>query len=118
MQIIYKTIDGKEFDNEFDACRHEDCIKDGIIMLDRNGKPTDETCKALFVWLRDVDANLAFHAMAKEQRDGFVSSITEGEDWGLYYWEEGYDEYRWVDKDTLNGLIIMDKLIKEKGGKV
>ena len=118
MQIIYRTIDGKEFDNEADACYHENNIEEGIIMLDREGNLTNETCNALFVWLRDVEANLAFHAMAREQGDNCVSSITEGEDWGLYYWEEGYDEYRWVDNETLNGLLIMDKLIKKKGGRV
>lgn len=118
MQIIYRTIDGKEFDNEADACYHENELKDGIIMLDRNGNPTGETCNALFVWLRDVEANLAFHAMAKAQGDNCVSSITEGEDWGLFYWEENYEEYRWVDKEVLNGLLVMNKFIKEKGGRI
>ena len=118
MQIIYRAIDGKEFDNEADCCYHEHELKDGIIMLDREGNPTTETCKALFVWLRDEDANLAFHAMARAEGDDAVKSITEGEDWGLYYWEEGYDEYRWVDKEILNGLMVMNKLIKEKGGRI
>lgn len=118
MQIIYRSIDGKEFNNREDCLRHESQSMDGIIMLDRNGNITEETRDALFVWLRDVEANLAFHAIAKAQGDNYVSSITEGEDWGLFYWEEGYDEYRWVDKEVLNGLLVMNKLIKGKGGRI
>ena len=118
MQIIYRAFDGKEFDNEADCCYHESEIKDGIIMLDRNGKPTDETSNALFVWLRDVSANLAFHAMAKAQCDDMVSSIAEGEDYGLFYWDEGWDEYRWVDKEVFNGLMVIGNMIKQKGGNL
>ena len=116
MQIIYRAIDGKEFDNEADCCYHEHELKDGIIMLDRYGNPTNETCNALFVWLRDEEANVAFHAMARAQGDGLVSSITEGEDYGLFYWDEGYEEYRWIDPDMAEGILAIKNLMQEKGG--
>ena len=116
MQIIYRAIDGKEFDNEADCCYHESKLYDGIIMLNRNNKHVFETSKAFLVWLKDEDANLAFHAMARAENDEAVKSITEGEDYGLFYWDEGLEEYRWLDTDMIYGLIKMKQLVEEKGG--
>ena len=116
MQIIYRAIDGKEFDNEADCCYHESEIADNVIMLNRNNKRVYETSKAFLVWLRDEDANLAFHAMARGEGDDAVSSIAEGEDYGLFYWDEGYEEYRWIDSDMAEGILAIRELIEEKGG--
>ena len=116
MQIIYRAIDGKEFDNEPDCCYHESQIVDGIIMLNRDNKRVFETSKAFLVWLKDENSNLAFHAMARAEGDDFVKSITEGEDYGLFYWDEGLEEYRWLDRDMIDGLIKMKDLVEEKGG--
>lgn len=117
MQIIYKTIDGRIFENETDARQHEVTIYDGVIMFNRDNKRVYETSKAFLVWLRDEAANLAFHAMARGEGDDAVDSITEGEDWGLYYWDEGLEEYRWLDRDMIDGLIKIKGLVEEKGGK-
>ena len=116
MQIIYRAIDGKEFDNEADCCYHESELRDNVVMLNRNNQRVYETSKAFLVWLRDEDANLAFHAMARAEGDDAVKSITEGEDYGLFYWDEGLDEYRWIDTDMVEGLIKMKQLVEEKGG--
>ena len=115
MKLIYRTIDGKEFDNEADACYHESTIMDNVIMLNRNNEVVDRTSRAFLVWLKDEEANLAFHAMARNEGDDAVESITEGEDYGLYYWDEGYECYRWVDTDMIDGLIKMKRLVEEKG---
>ena len=117
MQIIYRAIDGKEFDNEADCCYHESEIADNVIMLNRDNKRVYETSKAFLVWLRDEDANLAFHAMARAEGDDAVKSITEGEDWGLYYWDEGLEEYRWIDPDMAEGILAIRDLMQEKGGR-
>ena len=117
MQIIYRAIDGKEFDNEADCCYHESEIADNVIMLNRDNKRVYETSKAFLVWLRDEDANLAFHAMARAEGDDAVKSITEGEDYGLFYWDEGLEEYRWIDPDMAEGILAIRDLMKEKGGK-
>ena len=116
MEIIYRTIDGKEFDNEADACYHENTIMDNVVMLNRNNEVVEVTSNAFLVWLKDVNANLAFHAMAERQGDLDVSSITKGEDYGLFYWDEGLEEYRWIDTDMIDGLIKMKELVEEKGG--
>ena len=115
MQIIYRAIDGKEFDNEADCCYHESEIADNVIMLNRDNERVYETSRAFLVWLSDENANLAFHAMARAEGDDAVHSITEGEDYGLYYWDEGYECYRWLDTDMIDGLIKMKRLVEERG---
>ena len=117
MELIYRTIDGKEFDNEADACYHESVLMDNIIMLNRNNEVVQKTSHAFLVWLKDVDANLAFHAIARREGDDAVKSITEGEDYGLYYWDEGYEEYRWIDTNMVDGLIKIKQMVEERGDK-
>lgn len=117
MQIIFRTVDGKDFTSEMEARQHESKLYDGVIMLNRNNERVYQTSCAFLVWLRDEDANLAFHAMARGEGDDAVKSITEGEDWGLYYWDEGYEEYRWIDPDMAEGLIKMKQTVEEKGGR-
>ena len=116
MQIVYKTIDGRIYENENDAREHEAQIYNGVIMLNRENKRVYETSRAFLVWLKDENANLAFHAMARAEGDDAVKSITEGEDWGLYYWDEGLEEYRWIDPDMAEGILAIRDLMKEKGG--
>lgn len=116
MQIIFRTVDGKDFTSEMEARQHESKLYDGIVMFNRNNERVYKTSSAFLVWLRDEDANLAFHAMARAEGDTDVKSITEGEDWGLYYWDEGYEEYRWIDSEMIDGIIKMKQIVEEKGG--
>jgi hypothetical protein len=117
MELIYRTIDGKEFDNEADACYHENTIMDNVIMLNRNNEVVEATSNAFLVWLKDVNANLAFHAMAEHQGDLDVYSIMKGEDYGLFYWDEGIEEYRWIDTAMIDGLIKIKGIVEERGDK-
>lgn len=117
MELIYRTIDGKEFDNEADAWYHESVLMDSVIMLNRNNEVVEATSNAFLVWLKDENANLAFHAMAERQGDPDVSSITKGEDYGLFYWDEGLEEYRWIDTDMIDGLIKIKGIVEERGDK-
>ena len=117
MELIYRTIDGKEFDNEADACYHESVLMDSVIMLNRNNEVVEATSNAFLVWLKDENANLAFHAMAERQGDPDVSSITKGEDYGLFYWDEGYECYRWIDTDMIDGLIKIKGIVEGRGDK-
>ena len=117
MQIIFRTVDGKNFTSEMEARQHESKLYDGIIMLNRDNERIYETSCAFLVWLKDEEANLAFHAMARAENDDAVESITEGEDYGLFYWDEGLEDYRWLDTDMVEGLIKMKELVEEKGGK-
>ena len=117
MQIIYRAFDGKEFDNEADCCYHEAQVMDGVVMLDVRGNVVQNTNSGYLVWLRDENANLAFHALARLQGDNDVGSICEGEDYGLFYWDEGYCEYRWLDADLIKNLFKIKELIEERGDK-
>ena len=116
MQIIFRTVDGKDFTSETEARQHESQLYDGVIMLNRDNKRVYETSRAFLVWLRDEDANLAFHAMARGENDDAVKSITEGEDYGLFYWDEGLEEYRWIDPEMAEGILAIRDLMQEKGG--
>jgi hypothetical protein len=109
MEIIYRALDGKEFDNEADCCHHEHEINEGLIMLNRNAERVQDTTQAVIVYLRDEDATKAFHALAKRCDDDMVSSI-DISDTGLFYWAEGYDEYHYVDDDILKGLVEIGKM--------
>ena len=117
MQIIFRTVDGKDFTSEMEARQHESKLYDGIIMLNRNNERVYETSNAYFVWLKDENANLTFHAIARREGDDTVKSISEGEDYGLYYWDEGYEEFRWIDPDMINGLVKIKDIVEGRGDK-
>lgn len=114
MELIYRTIDGKEFTNKTDACLHESTLLDGIIMLNLDNEVVQSTSQAFLVWLKDENANLAFHAIARREEDEAVKSISEGEDYGLFYWDEGLEEYRWIDPDMAEGLIKIKTMVDRK----
>ena len=113
MEIIYRAIDGKEFKDQLACQHHELHLQQDIIMLNRNNERTNMTSCAFLVWLKDRDANLAFHAMAESEYD-VIPSIAKGEDYGLFYWDEGLEEYRYVDPDMMEGLIKIMKMIDER----
>ena len=117
MKIIYRAFDDKDFDNEADCLKYESQTMGGVVMMNRHGVATDRTDHAFLVWLRDETANLAFHALAKQQGDNDVHSITWGEDYGLFYWDEGCAEYRWLDPELVGNLFKMKQLVEEKGEK-
>lgn len=114
MEVVYRAIDGKEFDNEADCCYHEHVLKEGIIMMRRDGKITNQTDEGFLVWLRDESANLVFHSMAEEQGDKQVTSIVKGEDYGLFLWDDCVESYRWIDAEELERLVEMSQLIKAR----
>ena len=114
MEIIFRTVDGKDFTSELEARKHESKLYDGVIMFNRSNERVYKTSEAFLVWLKDKNANLAFHAMAEMEKDELVKSITKGEDYGLYYWDEELDEYRWIDPDMLEGLIKIKEMIDER----
>ena len=118
MEIIYRTFDGKEFDNETDARQHESVLHDGIKMWDRTGKLCEETSAAFVLYLADEEANLAFFKMAEEQGDDNITGITEGEDYGLYLWDEYSNVYRWIDDEEVSVLMVAANYLKQRKEEV
>ena len=116
MEIIYRAFDGTEFDNEADCCHHEHTINEGVKMWNREGKEitNGDTRPGFVVYLANVEANLAFHRMAEACGDEDVQSIVKGEDYGLYYWDECVNEYRWVDEEEMMVLFKAIEYIRNR----
>ena len=117
MEIIYRTFDGKEYDNEADACFHESVVLEGIKMWNRQGKEADTTKGAFVLYLENEEANRGFFALARAQGDGDIRGITEGEDYGLFYWDELINEYHWLDDEELSVLMTACDFLKKKREK-
>ena len=117
MEIIYKTFDGKEFDNEADACFHESVVLEGIKMWNRDGREVNTTEGAFVLYLENEEANRGFFALAMAQGDSDICGIIEGEDYGLFLWDECSKEYRWIDDEELSVLMVAAKYIKSKKEK-
>lgn len=113
MEIIYRAKDGKEFTNENDCLTHENRI-DGVKMW-RRGARTNETSKAFIVYLRDEEANLAFFEMARAQGDEDIAGIVEGEDHGLFMWDDWESTYRYIAEDELLALAVAADDLRAEG---
>lgn len=117
MEIIYKTFDGKIFDNETDACFHESVVLEGIKMWNRDGREVNQTSGAFVLYLENETANCGFFALARAQNDSDIRGITEGEDYGLFYWDELTNEYRWLDNEELSVIMIAANYLESKKEK-
>lgn len=118
MEIIYRTFDGKEFDNEEDACYHERVINDNIVMINRDGNRVYRTEGAFVLWLKDEEASNAFFDLAEAQGDDSIQGLVKGEDYGLFYWDELGESYHWVDNEIITALTRAQDIIQEKGNSI
>ena len=119
MRIVYKAFDGTEFNNE-SYCRNYECakIKKSIVMLDCNGNAAPTPAQAALVWLKDEDANEAFHALARECGDEEAASTIDKYDSGVFYWDEGLEKYCWLSQDILDGLSELKHAVAAVGGEI
>ena len=92
MEIIYRTFDGEEFDNEADAAYHENEIKDGLIMLTIDGEPTDRTEATCFLYCKTEKARVCFAHLAEEQSDETVKFDTDKMT-GFFFWDRDLEAY-------------------------
>lgn len=113
MEIIYRTIDGKEFDNEADACYHESMLSDCLKMWNRDGHETKETYQAFCVYIANEEASKLFIHLANVQGDGDANGICVG-DYGLFYWDECESTYRYVDEDERLAIVRAHQYITRK----
>jgi uncharacterized protein involved in tellurium resistance len=117
MEIIYRAKDGKEFTNEKDCLIYENHL-DGVRMWCRNGgccSRTNETSKAFVLYLKDEQANRAFFEMARKQNDGGVMGIVEGEDHGLFMWNEWEGIYCYISNEDLIALAAAADDLRAEG---
>ena len=105
MELIYRTLDGKEFDNEADAAYHENTILESARWWDRNGKEytlvDGQTNAGFVVYLPNEIATAAFLKLAEMQGDLEAKTI-DAELWGIFVWDECQERYVWIDEESFN----------------
>lgn len=114
MKTVFMTCDGKFFDTEEEALDHETTILSELIMVDGLGRRTQETVSARVIWIGTPEANQMLFDMAKEQDDGELVGIEEGET-GAFLWDEGLMEYKWLGLDDLVSIANLHQLLVKNG---
>ena len=110
MEIIYRAVDGKEFDNEADCAYHESCLNSKLVMMNGKGERIDDTDEAIFVGIADDFAVSRFLAIAGNRGDGNTQGI---DDPGLYMWDYDATAYRLI---TERELYMLNKLSEALNG--
>ena len=110
MEIIYRTFDGKEFNNEADAAYHENSIRDDLAMWDGVGRIVDEPSKAFMVYFATPEARKCFKFLA-DKEDCIAEFAASNV--GLYYWDECDEIYRPVDMSMAKTLVKVMTWIDE-----
>ena len=104
MTIIYRTDDGKEFTNRVEAEQHEYQLKMAqakVLMFCGDGGLTEDTEKAMVVYLENDLAYSRFKDLCKEQDDDMIQGI---EDCGLYVWSYDTERYEEISSFSLKAL--------------
>lgn len=100
MELIYRTIDGKEFDNEADACYHEQvALNEMVQMFDPQGNPTNDPEYAMAVFLCGGNAADAFMNISNKAEVG-TNGIGSGDE-GVYVWDSLDAEYKYIEVESL-----------------
>ena len=100
MELIYRTIDGKEFDNEADACYHEQLVlNEKVQMFDPQGNPTGDPNYAMAVFLCGGDAADIFMNIS-DRAEVDTNGIGSGDE-GVYVWDSLDSEYKYIEVESL-----------------
>jgi hypothetical protein len=112
MELIYRTIDGKEFDNEADACYHENTLCEKVQMFDPQGNPTNDPNYAMAVFLSgDYAADIFKNISSKA--DVSTNGISYGDE-GVYVWDSLDYEYKYIEIESLRAAYsALGAAIKE-----
>lgn len=99
MELIYRTIDGKEFDNEADASYHEQIILNKMVQIfDPQGNPTGDPNYAMAVFLCGGEAADAFITIS-DKTGVDTNGIAPGDE-GVYVWDSLDEEYKYVEIES------------------
>lgn len=113
MELIYRTIDKQEFDNEADAAYHENCIKEGLVMWDRLGCHTDRVTDAFVIYFKDEASAKYFDFLGNEQQ-GRPDEFDTTNRIGFFIWDEWDAEYYQIEPDTMKVLAMAFNEVKTK----
>ena len=120
MELIYRTIDGKEFNNEADASYHENYVIDQMVyMFDPDGKRIYNTPNAMVVLLNGEEAASTFLALEKRQNCEYNDSngINKGDE-GIWFWNGDRQIYQHLPidvEDAMLSALTAAKMIEELG---
>lgn len=114
MELIYRTIDGKEFDNEADASYHEHTIlNEKVQMFDPHGNPTTDPDYAMAVFLSGEYAADTFIKIA--EKDGTDANGISSGDEGVYVWDSLDEAYKYIEIESLRAArAATDAAIKAR----
>ena len=117
MELIYRTVDGKDFTTKDAALQHEANLKKGLKMWDGEGKRTLDVSNALVLSVANEDCMELFHQMCKEYAEKAGSHIDwtgglEKDIYGYFIWNTGSEQYEWLDDDLIRGIV---SLAREEG---
>ena len=100
MELIYRTIDGKEFSNEADASCHEQLIlNEKVQMFDPQGNPTGDPNYAMAIFLSGEDAADTFIKISNKAEIG-TDGIGSGDE-GVYVWDSFDGAYKYIEVEAL-----------------
>ena len=86
MEIIYRTVDGKEFTDEACAYFHEKVLTKKIVMIGHGGKVCATTQEAVAIILRGADTAKILLRRARDLGDGRIAGIEPGDE-GIFLWD-------------------------------
>ena len=113
MELIYRTIDGKEFNDETEAVHHETCIKDGLLMWDKNGERTDNSLDAYLIYCATVRAADYFDVLSHELQ-GSADEFSSSNRVGYHIWDEANANYKRVPETIVQIIAKAWNEIKER----
>ena len=117
MELVmkYKAKDGATFDSINECRAHEaELVKDGYVMLNRDGNKTEDPDEAMGVYIADEES-----AKALLKRFRLVGSPYEGLDEdsiGAYYWNDMLDRYEYFDETQISVIVGLVNTIY--GGRI
>lgn len=92
MEIIYRTVDGKEFTNEACAYFHEKALTKKIVMIGYGGKVCTTTIEAVAIILHGADTAKFLLKKARDTGDGHIAGIEPGDE-GIFLWNNEESRY-------------------------
>ena len=111
MEIIYRTVDGKEFTDESCAYFHEKVITDKIRLIGYNGGEVPTTKEARAVVLVGIDSAQVLKTMANQFND-CMCGIDHG-DTGVFLWDSSEHCYRRIEDNDVKALSAAFRALDE-----
>ena len=112
MEVIYRTIDNKEFTDEACATFHERIILEGVRMVNWHGKECEDTREAVVVVLHGASAADIFMTLCDKQGDTRVRGIEHAAE-GVFVWNTTSNKYEYLDVAKYKAICAAMDVYKE-----